>query len=137
MFWTRARREARRQKVLDELLELDPGDRLERLDLAVAAHELRPDEVGPALHMVERLDRLRQIRVQFRGRMPGWENLPQPLLMPGSQAKSRPLVGRRPRPALPAVRESRPAASDLASIEPTVADASAEESWPSIAWLRP
>ena len=77
MFWPRGRREERRQRVLDELLTLDPGNRRERLDLAVATHELRADEVEPALRLVERLDRLRDMRVPPGGHLPGREYVPQ------------------------------------------------------------
>ena len=76
MFWPRGRREERRQRVLDELLTLDPGNRRERLDLAVASHELRAEEVEPALRLVERLDRLREMRVPPGGHLPGRENVP-------------------------------------------------------------
>jgi hypothetical protein len=77
VFWPRGRREERRQRVLDELLTLDPGNRRERLDLAVASHELRAEEVEPALHLVERLDRLREMRVPPGGHLPGREYVPQ------------------------------------------------------------
>jgi hypothetical protein len=70
VFWTQARREARRRQVLDELMELDPSNRRERLGVAVAAHDLRLDEVEPALHLVERLDRLRRMTVPLGGRLP-------------------------------------------------------------------
>ena len=77
MFWPRGRREERRQRVLDELLTLDPGNRHARLDLAVASHELRAEEVEPALRLVERLDRLRDMRVPPGGHLPGREYVPQ------------------------------------------------------------
>lgn len=77
MFWPRGRREERRQRVLDELLTLDQGNRRERLDLAVASHELRAEEVEPALRLVERLDRLREMRVPLGGHLPGREYVPQ------------------------------------------------------------
>lgn len=59
MIWSRPRRDKRRQKVLDELLSLDPQDRRERLDLAVAAGDVRPEEVEAALTLVSRLDAVR------------------------------------------------------------------------------
>ena len=59
MFWRRTNREARRQEVLDELLELEPGQRQARLDLAVAAGHVRPDEVDETLRLVHRLEGLR------------------------------------------------------------------------------
>jgi hypothetical protein len=45
--------------VLDELLELDQGQRQARLDLAVAAGHVRPDEVEETLRLVHRLEGLR------------------------------------------------------------------------------
>ena len=76
VFWSRVRREERRQRVLDELLILDAVNRRDRLDAAVAANELRAEEVEPALRLVERLDRLRDMRVPPGGHLPGRENLP-------------------------------------------------------------
>ena len=58
MFWTRPSREARRQKVLDELLELSPDERPARLEGAVAAGDIRADEVHAVLALVKRLDAL-------------------------------------------------------------------------------
>ena len=54
----KSRREERRQKVLDELFELDPAARRRRLDQAVAVGDVRPDEVDSALRLVQRLDAL-------------------------------------------------------------------------------
>ena len=206
MFWTRVRREERRQRVLDELLALDPGNRLGRLNAAVAAHEIRPEDVGPALKIVERLDRLREMRVPPGGHLPGWGNLPQSRQAEAPTPPSGPVVAglgpesgddldsdageafsiaipvaadadpdpvatwlgsvNLPPNALEAVsrlkagrrvRKGRPGARGAgtvrrrarASIEisqdasPSGADvaveagAAADESWPSIAWLRP
>jgi len=58
VFWTRPSREARRQKVLDELLELSPDERPARLEGAVAAGDIRADEVHAVLALVKRLDAL-------------------------------------------------------------------------------
>jgi hypothetical protein len=58
VFWRRTSREARRQEVLDELLELDQGQRQARLELAVAAGQVRPDEVEETLRLVHRLEGL-------------------------------------------------------------------------------
>lgn len=92
MFWPRGRREERRQRVLDELLILDPANRRERLDLAVASHELRPEEVEPALRLVERLDRLREMRVPLGGHLPGREYVPQSRSAAASMSVSGPAV---------------------------------------------
>lgn len=86
VFWSRLRREERRQRVLDELLTLDAVNRRYRLDAAVAAHELRAEEVEPALRLVDRLDRLREMRVPLGGHLPGRQNLP-----PEPQAADRTL----------------------------------------------
>lgn len=71
MFWTRSRREVRRQQVLDELLELQPEDRPARLEAAVAVGDVRADEVDSALRMVHRLDQLRVMKVPPSARFPG------------------------------------------------------------------
>jgi hypothetical protein len=71
VFWTRTRRDARRQKVLDELLELDPAERRGRLDIAVAAGDVRRSEVEEALRLIQRLDGLRVMTVPSAGRLPG------------------------------------------------------------------
>jgi hypothetical protein len=63
MLWSRNSREARRQKVLDELLEVEPADRLTRLQEAVAAGDVRANEVDQALRLVERLDALRVMTI--------------------------------------------------------------------------
>jgi hypothetical protein len=71
LFWTRHRREARRQQVLDELLALGPAERLGRLDQAVVAGDVRADEVDSALRLVGRLDALRVMTVPPSSRLPG------------------------------------------------------------------
>ena len=71
MFWTRSRREARRRQVLDELLAMDPNDRRGRLDVAVAAGDVRADEVETALRLVGRLDALRVMTIPPSGLLPG------------------------------------------------------------------
>lgn len=63
MLWSRNSREARRQKVLDELLEVEPADRPTRLQEAVAAGDVRANEVEQALRLVERLDALRVMTI--------------------------------------------------------------------------
>ena len=63
MFWNRSAREARRQKVLDELLALDPDGRRRRLDEAVVAGDVREVEIDQALRLVSRLDALRVMQI--------------------------------------------------------------------------
>ena len=63
MFWSRTGREARRQKVLDELLEVAPADRARRLEEAVAAGDVRAGEVEQALRLVDRLDAVRVMAI--------------------------------------------------------------------------
>jgi hypothetical protein len=58
VFWKRSHREERRQKVLDELFALDPAERRNRLDRAVAAGEVHASEVDSTLKLVQRLDAL-------------------------------------------------------------------------------
>jgi hypothetical protein len=118
MFWNRVRREARRQKVLDELLELDPNDRRARLEAAVAAGDVRADEVDSALQMVHRLDNLRGMTLPTQGLQRG---------LPGS-----------PRFALKPVEEETASAELIVVAEPTrlepvitdgVAEPEADPSW--------
>ena len=71
MLWSRPRRDARRQKVLDELLELEPEERPARLEAAVAAGDVRADEVDSALRLVHRLEALEVMTVPPSGRLPG------------------------------------------------------------------
>ena len=71
MFWTRKSREARRRKVLDELLAMDPNDRRGRLDVAVVAGDVRADEVESALRLVGRLDALRVMTIPPSRLLPG------------------------------------------------------------------
>ncbi len=71
MFWTRHSREARRQKVLDELLDLEPGERRGRLDAAVAAGDVHADEIDSTLLMVHRLDALRVMTIPPGGVLSG------------------------------------------------------------------
>jgi len=72
MFWSKTDREARRQKVLDELIEIEPVDRPSRLQEAVTAGDVRASEVDQALRLVDRLDALRVMSIPhvdggFRG----------------------------------------------------------------------
>jgi len=110
VFWTRARREAQRQRVLDELITLDPGVRRQRLDAAVEAHELRAEEIEPALHLVQRLDRLREMTVPLGGHLPGRE------VLPASSEKSDPLPAASDSPAKPS-RSKRGHSSGPVAVE--------------------
>jgi hypothetical protein len=63
VFWNRAAREMRRQNVVDDLVELNPGERRSRIDRAVAEGDIRADEVEQALRLVGRLDGLRSMTI--------------------------------------------------------------------------
>jgi hypothetical protein len=63
VFWNRAAREARRQQVLDDLIDLNPEERRLRMDRAVAEGDVRAGEVEQALRIVARLDALRVMRI--------------------------------------------------------------------------
>jgi hypothetical protein len=71
MFWTHDGRAGRRQKVLDELMDLDPAARRSHLETAVAAGDVRESEVESALLLVHRLDVVRVMTVPSSGRLPG------------------------------------------------------------------
>jgi hypothetical protein len=71
MFWKRSRRAARRQRVLEELLWLDPIDRERRVIAAVAAGEFSAAEIDAALRLVNRLDSLRVLSLPPGGRLVG------------------------------------------------------------------
>lgn len=94
MFWNRAAQEARRQKVLDELIELTPDERRLRMDRAVTEGDIRPEEVAQALRLVERLDALRAMAI------------------PGPRGEEAPVVEKaeepvEPEPVRPTVKLSR------------------------------
>ena len=63
VFWNRTAREARRQKVLEELTELTTEERRLRMDRAVAEGDVRAGEVEEALRLVGRLDALRVMTI--------------------------------------------------------------------------
>lgn len=63
MFWNRAAREARRQKVLEDLIDLTLEERLVRMDRAVADGDVRAEEVDQAIRLVGRLDALRVMTI--------------------------------------------------------------------------
>jgi hypothetical protein len=113
MFWSRRRREARRQQVLDELLGLGPNERRGRLELAVARGEVPPQEVEAALALVSRLDTLRVKKVPAGGKQQE---------LPGAV----PIDPAAPIPVGPGQARDQ-----------VEADETTEESWPSISWLRP
>jgi hypothetical protein len=94
VFWNRAAQEARRQKVLDELIELTPDERRLRMDRAVTEGDIRPEEVAQALRVVDRLDALRAMAI------------------PGPRSEAAPVVANaeetvEPEPAKPAAQLSR------------------------------
>jgi hypothetical protein len=128
VFWSRTRREARRQKVLDELLELDPSQRQARLELAVAAGDVRATEVEEALRLAHRLDSLRVMSFFQSSRRPEGEG-------PAEAVETRVAAGVDPAPTkvrktrTPAVRAKRRPASDSAAI-PVVAEQVIEPSMP-------
>jgi hypothetical protein len=64
VFWKHSRREQRRQKVLDELMGLDPSERQERLNRAVALGDVQAGEVESTLRLIERLDALRVFTIR-------------------------------------------------------------------------
>jgi hypothetical protein len=69
MFWKRSKRVSRRQRVLEELLWLDPVDRERRAIAAVAAGDFGADEVDAVLRLVARLDSLRDMSPPRGGRL--------------------------------------------------------------------
>jgi hypothetical protein len=159
--WSRSRREERRQKVLDELLELDPEARPGRLQIAVAAGDVRGDEVDEALRLVHRLDELRVMTIPPSALLPGGivpivgypvpEQKPTVTGVPivsvdvveaASLRITADLAARRARAGARSSRQRRLrlAAGRAPAGEPAavgVAQSAHEESWPSIEWLRP
>jgi hypothetical protein len=69
MFWKRSKRASRRQRVLEELLWLDPVDRERRIIAGVAAGDFGAEEVDAALRLVARLDSLRGMSLPPGGRL--------------------------------------------------------------------
>ena len=69
MFWKRSKRVSRRQRVLEELLWLDPVDRERRAIAAVAAGDFGADEVDAVLRLVARLDSVRDMSPPARGQL--------------------------------------------------------------------
>ena len=115
MFWSRTSREARRQEVLDELLELDPSQRQARLELAVAAGHVRANEVEETLRLVHRLDALRVMMVHPSSGRPSGEALSEAVRALASPGK--PAAAPKVRKArLPVARATRPVVPDYATI---------------------
>jgi hypothetical protein len=129
VFWSRTRREARRQKVLDELLELDPSQRQARLELAVAAGDVRATEVEEALRLAHRLDSLRVMTFFQSSGRPAGEGLSD-AVQPQADAPADPAAPAKVRKTkAPAARTKRRPASDSAVIA-VVADQAPEPSIP-------
>ena len=110
MFWTRPSREARRQKVLDELLELSPDERPARLEGAVAAGDIRADEVHAVLALVKRLDALSVMTPYPVSGTPGGV---APEATAGLPVSQRTTTAKRPTARKPTAR--RPAARAVAA----------------------
>jgi hypothetical protein len=67
VFWNRTAREvkeARRRAVLDQLLDLEPAERRDRLEQAVAQGDVRSTEVEHALRLVSRLEDVRVMTIR-------------------------------------------------------------------------
>jgi len=154
VFWNRSAREARRQTVLDELIDLDPERRRRRLELAVAEGDIRPAEVEQALKLVSRLDALRVMTVP--GARDGTRTAPDAadLEVVGSidapaslrqrvelqpDAILRGPAGRRETSKKRDRRSARVAAEpmDLPILVAAASDSGATEQRPDISWLRP
>lgn len=111
MFWNRSAREARRKKILDDLIELTPEERRLRMDQAVAEGDLPAGEVDQALRIVSRLDALRVQRVSV---------VPEAVPSAGEKADERPKSASTQTPAKPA-KKARRRGSVEATPEPTEA----------------
>jgi hypothetical protein len=128
VFWSRTSREARRQEVFDELLELDQSQRQARLELAVAAGHVRPTEVEETLRLVHRLEGLRVLTLHPGSGRASGEALPEAvnaLAAPGKSAAA-PEV-RKPRVAV--ARATQPVTQTRATIR-VVADQEPNRSLP-------
>lgn len=163
MFWSRAGREVRRQKVLDELLQLDPTERQAYVAVAVAAGDVRASEVDETLRLVHRLDSLRVMTLSPSRKSAPAEDLPTARLeLPASTAariskvrkprtkRSAGSVATRHRTGSYSSRQRRPRALVAISIVPADTASRPDEaldhnglepprepSWPDISWLRP
>lgn len=131
MLWSRSDRDARRQKVLDELLDLDAEHRRRRLELAVAAGEVHSTEMAATMQLVNRLEALRLMSVPVGGRLPGGRSL---MLDPGPVAVA---VVTEDGPATLAEAMAAFGIELTAESEAVSVSGPTEESEPSISWLRP
>ncbi len=145
MFWSRTGREARRQRVLGELLELDPNQRQAFVDRAVAAGDVRRGEVEEVLRIAHRLEGLRVMTLDpSSGRTSGHDPVSAADAMPASdrQASDRPARADRVWKArAPRGRAARRRTRDYVAIRVAVdthtGEPAAEPSRPDISWLRP
>jgi hypothetical protein len=131
MLWSRSDRDARRQKVLDELLELDAEHRRRRLELAVAAGEVHSSEMAATMQLVNRLEALRLMTVPIGGTLPGGRSS-RPDQAPVAVAVVTDDGPASLAEAMAAFKIQVPAESEAASTT-----GSLEKSEPSISWLRP
>jgi hypothetical protein len=141
VFWNRAAREARRQQVLDELIDLEPEARRARLDRAVSEGDVRTAEVDQALRIVGRLDALKVMTIPGLRAVPAAADtgsgaavvagladepavqaIPAPRKRRSSRARRRKAVAVAVEPAA-----ARPVAIPVAAIEPPVRHESAVE----------
>ena len=122
-------RDMRRQAIIDELGDLDPGDRSVRLDRAVAEGDVRPDDKDLLLRIAGRLDNLRIMIVPSAFHWPQNELIGVGSTGDTSRTIKLPATSNATDPvAIPIEAEADPA---------FLAAAQAEWTWPSIAWLRP
>lgn len=123
MFWNRAAREARRQKVLEDLIDLTPEERLLRMDRAVADGDVRAEEVDQAIRLVGRLDALRVMTIPGPRRAVTGPDAPKPDQLPkpsgsATTTAARKLSRRARRRAAIAVTPELIEASRRASVAP-------------------
>ena len=153
MFRKRPSRPARRQQVMEELIDLDPLERRIRLNRAVADGDVRADEMEVLLRTVGRLDDLRVMAIPtaYR-RWPAEELIGVPVGMADdellehvrtSRARARRRVAIDIGPEAALVRAARPvrrgaiAARMARARRPVAVAAGHQEEEPDIAWLRP
>jgi hypothetical protein len=147
VFWKRVSRQVRRQKVMDELTDLDPTERRIRLNRAVADGDIRGDEMDVLLRTVGRLDELKVMAIPSRfNRWPAEELIgasvtEMHLAVPAARARARSRVAIDVAPE-PQIRSSRPglrvaAARKVVARRPVTVGAKAEDDRPNISWLRP
>jgi hypothetical protein len=120
MFWKKTEREARRQRVLDELMDLDTEGRRRRLETAVAVGDVRRAEVDQVLTLVGRLDGLRVMTIPASGDGPDGETHIVPIASDGT-TPLRARVRRRTRKRGWARQASAQSGSDGQSADKAVA----------------